>query len=139
VTLAVVDASVALKLFVAEEGSDKAEALHRDFDLIAPDLVIPETLNALWKAHRRGLVGKEHALQIVPAIAKPYFALFAADELAESAWNIAVSLDHPAYDGFYVALAEMQHCTLFTADERLWRKTRRTRFASLVKQLQRRP
>ncbi|HWE05934.1 MAG TPA: type II toxin-antitoxin system VapC family toxin [Rhizomicrobium sp.] len=134
-TLAVVDASVALKLFIAEVGSAEAEEIQRTHDLIAPDLVLPELLNALWKARRLGLVGAEQARQIAAAIAQPFFAFVPSEELLDRAWAIAVALDHPAYDAFYIALAERERCVLFTADERLTRKTRRTSFTKLVKML----
>ena len=50
----VVDASVAAKWFLPELHKDKAEELLRDFldeklDLIAPDLIISEVGNILWK------------------------------------------------------------------------------------------
>jgi predicted nucleic acid-binding protein len=95
VTLAVTDASVALKLFLAEEGSEESEKLQRRHDLIAPDLVLPEILNALWKAHRRGLVGDEQAKLVAASIAQPFFALVPAEELLERSWDIAVALDVP--------------------------------------------
>ena len=131
-TLAVADASIALKLFLAEDGSPEAEVLHKNYDWIAPDLVIPETLNALWKAFRRGLVGMDQAAQIAAAVAEPFSALVPAEELAEAAWNIATQLDHPAYDAFYVALAGRERCSLFTADERLCRKTRGNPYSEVV-------
>ena len=50
----VVDASVALKWFVDEDGSDRAVALlDGDEPLIAPDLVVAEVCNAAWKSLRR--------------------------------------------------------------------------------------
>ena len=46
----VVDASVALKWFVEEDGSERAAALLASKDLlIAPDLIVPEVCDAAGK------------------------------------------------------------------------------------------
>ena len=51
----VIDASVALKWFVEEQGTDQAAALLAGNDLlIAPDLIVAEVANAGWKAVRTG-------------------------------------------------------------------------------------
>ena len=51
----VVDASVALKWVIQEDGSEAAEALLRQEPLLAPDLLIVECANVLWvKTRRRG-------------------------------------------------------------------------------------
>jgi len=131
-TFVVVDASVALKLFLAETGSAEAEALVNTHDVIAPDLVIPESLNALWKAVRRKFVQAGEAQQIAAAIASTFFAIVPTQELAPHAWEIVVLLDHPAYDTFYLALAEREGCRFITADDLLYHKTRSTKFAKLV-------
>jgi predicted nucleic acid-binding protein len=39
--------------------------------------------------------------------------------LLEPATGLAISLDHPAYDCTYLALAESMSCDLVTADQRL--------------------
>ena len=45
----VIDASVALKWFVEEQGSDKARGLlSREERLIAPELLLAEVFNAAW-------------------------------------------------------------------------------------------
>ena len=51
----VVDASVAMKWFVSEEGSTEAATLLAGLDaLIAPDLIVAEVVNAAWRAVRAG-------------------------------------------------------------------------------------
>ena len=47
----VVDASVAMQWFFDLDRSDRAEAmLNAGEQIIAPDLVIPEITNAIWKS-----------------------------------------------------------------------------------------
>lgn len=118
-TSLIVDASVALKWVVPEKGVSKAEALlRRPEDIIAPALVLAEAANALWKKRRVGelAVDPGDALrEIVHA-----FVEFVPEELlAPRALSLAVILDHPVYDCFYLALAEARGGTLITADGKL--------------------
>lgn len=56
----VVDASVAVKWFVEEEGHQFAlSLLEQHLVIIAPDLIFSETTNVLWKKLRRGEVTRE--------------------------------------------------------------------------------
>lgn len=60
----VIDASVAVKWFLPELHSDKAEVLLKGFlteglSLTAPDLLVPEVGNTLWK---RSVLRKEISL-----------------------------------------------------------------------------
>jgi predicted nucleic acid-binding protein len=53
VSALVIDASVAIKWIIDEEGSPAALAL-RKHSLAAPDLLMAECANILWKKSRRG-------------------------------------------------------------------------------------
>ena len=55
--------------------------------------------------------------------------------LAVRATEIALQLDHPVYDCFYLALAEAERCLLVTADQRLREKVRGTDLEPLVEPL----
>jgi predicted nucleic acid-binding protein len=51
----VVDASVALKWYLIEDGAEPARQILADGDtLVAPELVVAEVCNACWLAGRRG-------------------------------------------------------------------------------------
>ena len=52
--------------------------------------------------------------------------------LKDRALAIAIELRHPAYDCFYLALAERSSSSLVTADERLIRRCADTPFEKLV-------
>lgn len=114
----VVDASVALKWMVEEEGSMAAVAL-LDQPLHAPDLLIPECVNALWKKVRRAEVDAAEIQLFGRAILTMEVTLHATRTLAVRALQLAVDLDHPGYDCFYLALAERLKVPLVTADRRL--------------------
>ncbi len=115
----VVDASVAVKWALNEAGTTRALALRDEESLIAPSLIATEIGNALWKAVRRGAVARAEALDTMAAILVPFDALVPVEDLRNRALDIALELDHPIYDCFYLALAERERCSLVTADKRL--------------------
>ncbi|MDP2411928.1 MAG: type II toxin-antitoxin system VapC family toxin [Pseudolabrys sp.] len=115
----VVDASVAVQWALNEAGTTRALALREEENLIAPSLIATEIGNALWKAVRRGAVARTEALDTMAAILIPFDALVPVEDLRHRALDIAIDLDHPIYDCFYLALAERERCPLVTADKRL--------------------
>jgi predicted nucleic acid-binding protein len=131
----VVDSSVAFKWFVAEPDVDAAMELLRDEQLLAPDLIIPEVMNAVWKIVRRGVLSQSQIVEVEKRLPNCFSEIVPTRELAKMALDIAFELDHPVYDGFYIALAERAGTHLITADERLQRKVKRTRFTKFVRPL----
>src|ERR1043165_7541402 len=132
----VVDASVAARWFLALEKSDAAVALLRSGDrLIAPDLVVFELTNTAWKARTFGDVPLETVIDFVEKSARLFHELVPAADLKDRALEIALALKHPAYDCFYLALAEQRECKLLTADDRLQARCHGTPFGKLVKSL----
>jgi predicted nucleic acid-binding protein len=127
----VVDASVAIKWLVAEEGSDRAEIL-LDRPLVVPDLLFAECANILWKKARRGELSGEEAATAAETLEQAELSVVSAQSYARAATAIAVELDHPAYDGLYLAIAEAAGLRLVTADTRLVRRVGGTRFARIV-------
>lgn len=116
----VIDASVAVKLFVKETGTDRARTAASNSDAtVAPDIVIPEVMNAAWKLMRQGIVPPDQFEDIASALPKVFVELVPAASLVARAAAICRRLDHPIYDCFYVALAEARDCELITADRRL--------------------
>ena len=128
-TLAV-DASVAVRWFVRQPGSEAADAVLGSGDqLIAPDLVVAEVGNALWKYLRASLMSADAAGQAQGHLAVLFDELVPLAELATAALAAARELGHPIYDCFYLVLAHQRDCRLVTADQRLLTAVRRTRWA----------
>lgn len=116
----VVDASVACKWFVEELGSPQAAALlEGDEGLIAPEFVIAEVSNALWRKSRVGEMAFEQAEAAVDELPRFFDDLVPSALLAARSLAIAAALDHPVYDSLYVALAELREARLVTADRGL--------------------
>ena len=113
----VVDASVACKWLVEEDGSEAAAAvLDGGESLVAPDLIVAEVCNALWRKLRAGEIAPAQAEAGVESLAGIFDDLVASGRLAVRAFAIAEALRHPVYDCFYLALAEQGDTRLVTAD-----------------------
>lgn len=117
----VVDASVAIKWVIDEPGTTEALALRR-YRLSAPDLLIPECANILWKKVRRRELGEPEALLAARLLERADVDLVPMRRTLELATKLAMLLDHPAYDCTYLSLAQSSGCSFVTADERLCAK-----------------
>jgi predicted nucleic acid-binding protein len=121
----VIDASVALKWMLQEEGTDRAIAIRSESELVAPALILAEVGNALWKTVRRGEAPLFEAQAALNALPRFFFRLVESAELSARALDLAVAVDHPIYDCYYLALAERERAPLMTADNRLLTASRR--------------
>jgi len=128
--LYVIDASVAVKWLLPEPLSDRADRLLQAFRrgrlrLVAPDLLIPEVGNALWKRSVRiGEITFDEARLQYRRLLGLRLPLVASSSLATAALQLAKQHAHPIYDAFYIALAVRRRCDLVTADEALLNKLR---------------
>lgn len=117
----VIDASIAIKWVVAESGTDAALSLRRE-RLFAPDLLIAECANILWKKVARREMAEIEALMAARLLERADVQLQSMRPLLEPALRLAVALNHPAYDCMYLALAELIDGELVTADRALHQK-----------------
>jgi predicted nucleic acid-binding protein len=116
----VVDASVAVKWFVPEILSEFAiQLLQPDNVLLAPDLLMPEICNTLWKKVGRGELDLDDALQCLTDLNLMPLQLYASPELVHDALRVSTREKIPAYDSLYLALASLLDCRMVTADARL--------------------
>ena len=125
----VVDASVATKWFFVESGDQLARELAEGKDvLIAPDLIVAEVCNTAWKKVSRAEASADQARAVTIALPKIFRELVSCAALVPRALDLALEMGHPAYDCFYLALAELANADLATADTNLARKVLRTGF-----------
>ena len=122
----VVDASVVVKWLVDEVHSEEAAALlSGGTTVIAPALVFAEAANALWAMRRRGDISTDDLLDAVDALrAAPVAIPVPMPQLTAAAARLAVDLDHPIYDCFYLALGVQTQYPVVTADTRFHDKVR---------------
>ena len=116
----VVDASLAVKWFVREPGSEAAAALLAgQRALVAPDIMPLEVASALWKKVQREDV---EAGDVAPALTRLLgldIVLSPTVDLLQPAVRMALEIAHPVYDCLYLALALERGAPLASADTRL--------------------
>lgn len=113
----VIDASAIIELLLANERADAVERSIEDVDLVAPDSINPEVLQAIRGLERSGQVGGDQAEEmlanflLMPILPVPTFGL------VFGAWALRNNLS--AYDACYIALARRFGASLITADHRI--------------------
>lgn len=127
----VIDASIAIKGLVPEEGTIEALDLMSRCQALAPDLLLAECANIVWKKVARGNLLRHQAIEAIELIKALEIKFFAPHELFARAAKLALDLDHPAYDCFYLALAEAERVPFVTVDARLIAKLQATPLADV--------
>src|SRR5512140_644778 len=124
----VVDASVGVKLFLDETGSDEAERLFgllgRDppHVIAVPDLFFIECANVFRSRVHRHLMSAEQAREAFRILRALPLQTVASPDLAPLALDLALTHGLSVYDATYAALAERLGAPLVTADGKLARK-----------------
>lgn len=116
----VTDASVLFKCLLPESGSAQArQLLERSTRPIAPETVIGECANAVWKRAHRGLIDARQAMELQGELLAIPIDVRSTVTLTPAALALALAYDHPVYDCYYLAAAIANDCPLATADRRL--------------------
>ena len=118
-----VDASVAAKWIFTEPNSSNARSLlDRRYTLFAPDLMVLEVANVVWKKWIRAEISSV-TLQLETLNRLLNFVqLLRSADLFREATNIAVEIEHAVYDCVYLSCSYALDVPLVTADRRLREK-----------------
>jgi predicted nucleic acid-binding protein len=119
----VIDANVVVKWYVSEdEFTSEAEYMADErFFLHAPELIIPEIGNILWKKFIRKELTHSEVLKILSESAiEEDLTLHSHDHLFSSAVCGAMETQKTVYDWMYVSLAEALQIPFVTADKKLF-------------------
>jgi predicted nucleic acid-binding protein len=117
VTRFVIDSGTTLRL-----ASESAE-ISADAELYAPTLWRSETLAAMYDAVRQGEMADDVARERLAYVNRLKIRLLGDAVLRRRAWELAEQMGLPTtYPAEYVALAQLQKCTLVAADSELLKR-----------------
>jgi predicted nucleic acid-binding protein len=115
----VLDASCVVRILLREAGWEDLHAGLSDHEFIAPELVLAEVGNAVWRRTRSGAIAPGDGHLALARAAAVFQSLVPLAPLRAQALDLALRRDHPIYDCLYVALAMREAAPLLTADRRL--------------------
>ena len=123
----VIDTSALVKYVLPEQDSSVAEklvALHRvgTVHLIAPEYILVESANVLWKHLERHNILLEEAVESLRTLRGPGIRLVSNAELLEDALTLAADNGIMVYDSLFCALAVRENVQLITSDSPLVRR-----------------
>lgn len=121
----VLDASVAVKIFLPESLSEKAQAIFDRFirdsacEIFVPDLLFVECANVFWKWIVRYRYPETLAGEHLQDLNSLGFTVLPMQALSVEALETAAKTGITAYDACYVVAANRLKIPLITADEKL--------------------
>ena len=128
--MVVLDASLAVKLFVLEAYTAQARVLalswrYAGIQLVAPDFMPSEVATAFRKKISEQIITLDGAKQLMTRFCGLKISFRPSWLLHERAIELAEELNQRlAYDSHYLALAESLDCDFWTADEPFYRAAR---------------
>lgn len=132
----VIDASVVVKWFFAEDLTKEADSVRRERKrLFAPDFIYAELANVVWKKYNRHEVDMKEAQTVIDSISTLQFALQPSRILVQSAYDIAAKYRASVYDCLYLAIAVKRDAYFITADKRFVTALAGSPFASHIRYL----
>lgn len=120
----ILDASVVVKLFLPENGTDKAyQVIKESSFLAAPEIIIYEVVNAFVRYLRMGSLSEE----IVTQLCKKWRKLILEDSIyltstKEDVWearDLSIKFRHPIQDCLYLRAAQKLVLPIATADKKM--------------------
>lgn len=123
----IVDASVAVKWLMPEPHSAASlRLLDRNIVLAAPDIILAEVGNVLWKKWRRAEIESASVPEMIADFRKIPLRLWKTELLVFDAWNIAQSYVRSYYDSLYICIAQRVASQMVTADLKLYNALKET-------------
>lgn len=117
--ISVVDACVAIKWYIQEEGHPQAMGLLEGHDvLVAPDYLEVEFTNIVSKKLRVGQISEDHAGQMLGDLGRAVTRLEPTRIFLADALDLSRTLSHPIYDCIYLAMARAIGGQVITADRK---------------------
>ena len=122
----ILDASAAVEVALDRgKAREFAKLLGAADEVLAPELLVPEVVNTVWKYHqfeKLSLIACDRAIELALGLAD---VLVSCKELHREAFLLARTTQRPAYDAFYLALAQREDAAWLTMDAALKREASR--------------
>jgi predicted nucleic acid-binding protein len=116
----VLDASAAVRLILADPAAaDLAERVGGAALVLAPELMLTELANTLWKLQRADRLDGLDPQELLAEARELVDRLEPDRHLQAEALALACHLNHPVYDCLYLALARREAASLISSDRRL--------------------
>ena len=116
----VLDASAAVRLILADPAAaDLAERVGGAALVLAPELMLNELANTLWKLQRADRLNDLDPQELLAEARELVDRLEPDRHLQAEALALACHLNHPVYDCLYLALARREAASLISSDRRL--------------------
>ena len=116
----VLDASAAVRLILGDPAAAAvAEQIREAAVVLAPELMLTEVANTLWKLQRAGHLADLDPQQLLAEARDQVDRVEADRHLQAEALALACHHDHPVYDCLYLTLARREAATLISLDRRL--------------------
>ena len=122
----VLDASAAVQIALNRiPMADHRKAVADADEVLAPDLIVAEVTNTIWKYHQFEKLELETCHQMLELALGLPDTLIPAKELYREAFLLARTSRLAAYDMFYLALAQREDATLLTIGQGLRKEAKR--------------
>ena len=132
----VVDASVAIKCFFWEEGTEESlKLLDYIVSFYVPDFFLMEIDSVITKKVRKRELEVEEAVGKRQQLRKLPFKLIPYEEIGAFSFELSTKLPISLYDASYLATAIDYGATLYTADKRLFNGISSTPFDDYVEKI----
>lgn len=123
----VLDANCAVEIALNKQEGDRLKALLDESEqVLAPDLLVPEFVNALWKYHQFNQLSLsvcDQAMELLPELVETFVP--SAEIYREAFALCRAQKTRAAYDMFYLALARREDAVLLTLDSTLKKEAKR--------------
>jgi predicted nucleic acid-binding protein len=116
----VLDASAALEVALnRNRAAELSSHLDQADEVLAPELFVPEVVNAVWKLHHFGDLNLGACDAVLELLLDFVDTLVSCKVLYREAFLLSRTTRRAAYDMFYLALAKREDAALLTLDKAL--------------------
>jgi predicted nucleic acid-binding protein len=122
----VLDASAALEVVLKRSrAGDLVRAIQEADTVMAPELLVPEVVNAIWKYYHFDHLDLNSCTQALELAIELADDLVSCKDLWREAFLLARKNRRPAYDMFYIVLARREDAAILTMDKALRKEAER--------------